>query len=169
MKYLSLFMILLLNACNSSHNAIPNKNNGSEFTPDFSAGPHVIVYKTRKNYNNLVPVTLSEDKAKITSYPDPKDLRSGSDYSTPIQLDKGYLLDRRGVNANSAFLDITYQTYANLDSVPSLDSLYRRIKDKNPFIEIYDCGRRSAFQDLQAQLNEMIRNHTLKTTCKKLK
>lgn len=57
----------------------------------------VVVYKTRQNYNHLVPITLSEDKEEIDSYPDPSDLTEENNYGKPIELEDGYLLDRRGV------------------------------------------------------------------------
>ena len=43
-------------------------------TIDYSAGPTTFIYKTKGDYNNLVPVILSDDKTNISSYPHPKDI-----------------------------------------------------------------------------------------------
>ena len=42
----------------------------TEFIADYKMpGPQTIVYKTKKDYYNLVPVLLSDDKTEIISYP----------------------------------------------------------------------------------------------------
>jgi len=128
--------------------------------------PHVIVYKTRANYNDLVPVTLSKDKKTISSYPGPDDIKTGSGYSLPVLLHKGYLLDRRGVGINTAFVKLTYVQYGNLQAVPSTADLYNMIADKDPMTELYDCGVRSEGKNSVAQLNDLIDKKQLKKKCK---
>ncbi len=71
--------------------------NSKSFVPDFVAGPPTIVYKTKGDYNKLVPVLLSNDKSEIISYPHPKALMVGGQLALPTILEKGYLLDNRGV------------------------------------------------------------------------
>ena len=104
------------------------------------AQPHVIVYKTKGAYAGLVPVILSPDKTRITSYPAPGDLRSGK----PVVLRKGYLLDRRGINENVAFLNLTYAQYAALPEAPPMPELMAMIRDKDPLLRICDCGPRAS-------------------------
>src|SRR5271154_7202519 len=98
-------------------------------------GPATIIYKTRKDYNHLVPVTLNEDKSKIVSYPSPKDVYYKGALAFPTELKKGYLLDNRGVSKNFAFLSLTYEEYSKLPEVPPLSELYSKIVDKEPFTE----------------------------------
>jgi hypothetical protein len=95
-------------------------------------GPQTIVYKTKKDYYNLVPVLLSDDKTEIISYPHPIDIKVGDTYVTPTKLNEGYLLDNRGIGKNVAFLNMTYEQYSKLDRVPTLEELQNMIVDKNP-------------------------------------
>lgn len=82
--------------------------------------PRAIIYKTNGDFDNFVPVTLSEDKHTIISYPAPSDITPSQ---KPIKLTDGYLLDRRGINTNTAFTRYTYTEYASLKSAPSIDEL----------------------------------------------
>ena len=100
----------------------------------------VIIYKTSADYFQNVPVTLNETKDKITSYPHPKDVFYEGELALPVKLKEGYLLDRRGINAHSAFTSYTYEVYSKLKSAPSPEELYTRIIDKDPFEVIYDCS-----------------------------
>lgn len=89
-----------------------------------SSLPMAVVYKTSGNYADNVPVTLNASRTALVSYPAPTDLTEGS---TPLQLADGYLLDRRGVNANSAFLRLTYADYRALSQAPSPQALMEMI------------------------------------------
>ena len=102
---------LIMAGCNAGGKMIGSHENGG-FSPDFSAGPPTIIYKTRADYSNNVPIILSEDKTVILSYPAPADLKPDGAFSTPTLLKNGYLLDNRGVNANVAFLKMSYQEYS---------------------------------------------------------
>src|ERR1017187_7906917 len=55
-------------------------------TVDYSAGPTVVIYKTKKNYDRLVPVTLNEEKTKIVSYPGINDISYNGELAYPIHL-----------------------------------------------------------------------------------
>lgn len=92
--------------------------------------PLAVIYRTRADYNNLVPVTLSADGQKITSYPAPTDVNPAT--STPLALHDGYLLDRRGISQYTAFLDYTYEQYAALPTAPPVDTLLAHIRDRQP-------------------------------------
>jgi hypothetical protein len=133
------------------------------------AMPHVIVYKTKSKYRNLVPVQLSEDKKTIISYPAPGDVTTGSGYPLPVALHKGYFLDKRGVNLSTAFLRLTYAQYSKLKEVPSPDELYQMIVDKEPIKELCDCGTRRNGAYSVRQLNELIDTGKLKKKCKSAK
>ena len=129
----------------------------------------ILVYKTKANYNNLVPVILSEDKLEIVSYPHPDDIKTGNKYSVPIILHNGYLLDQRGIGKNVAFLNMTYEEYAKLKVIPTIKELYNLIVDKDPLIELCNCGNKNAFSDPVSQLNELIDSNKLRAKCKTIK
>ena len=132
-------------------------------------GPHALVYKTKGNYRKLVPVVLSDDKATIVSSPDPRDVKAGGTRLLPTELHKGYLLDNRGISANTAFINMTVGKYAALPAAPSPAELYKMIIDKDPIVMLCDCGKKSAFKHPAADLNKLIGNKKLLKTCTLLK
>ena len=69
-----------------------------------------LLYKTKGDYADLVPVTLSEDRLSIVAYPAPSDL--AGHLPRPTALAQGYWLDNRGIGPNTAFLKLTYADYA---------------------------------------------------------
>src|SRR5690349_20578128 len=93
--FIPILGILAFAACDSGKSLAQNKKEKTLIQPQFTAGPPTLVYKTRKDYANHVPVLLSGDKTKIVSYPDPKDFSNPGKYPLPIVLKKGYLLDER--------------------------------------------------------------------------
>lgn len=99
--------------------------------------PAAIVYRTTKDYDSHVPVTMDETRTRITSYPAPTDIRTADGYATPTPLCGGYLLDRRGITPNTAFLDYTYAEYAALEATPSAEELVKHVIDKHPIAELY--------------------------------
>ena len=131
--------------------------------------PHVLVYKTKADYRDLVPVLLSADKKHIISYPAPGDVKTGSGYALPVLLHKGYLLDKRGIGVNSAFLKLTYEEYSQLKELPSPAGLYDTIADKNPLTTLYDCGIRENGGNLVKELNKIIDKKQLSKKCKAMK
>jgi hypothetical protein len=135
----------------------------------FEAGAPTLVYKTRGNYDRLVPVLLSEDKVEIVSYPHPKDVMVDGQLAYPTPLEKGYRLDNRGIDLNVAFLKLTYEEYAALDQAPSLAELYSLLKDTDPLEELCYCGYRYNFVDLKGQLNKLIVFNRLRTDCEVMK
>ena len=81
MKYIILVLVFII-ACNS-HKTINDNNTNVPSAP-------VIVYKMSNDYFNNVPITLSQDKSVIVSYPHPTDLKRGDKYSTPTKLKDNY-------------------------------------------------------------------------------
>ena len=118
---------------------------------------------------NHVPVALSEDGSAIISYPDPTDLRTPGGPPIPTKLEQGWLLDRRGIGMNSAFLEMTYADYAALVDPPSMVELEAALLDREPITDMCDCGPRTAFMDPVAELDRIIRNDSLYIRCKRLK
>lgn len=174
MKRTLLFLLsmMLLAACHTekkvSESTPPQGNGGGgaaitvvSGSPAAVASPKVFIYKMKKDYSQNVPVLLSPDKKAIVSYPHPRDLYTNGKLAVPTKLNDGYWLDNRGINENVAFLSYTYEEYAALSEVPSVSELYKKIMDKNPVMELWDCGRRHQFQDIVSDLNEAIANGEL--------
>jgi hypothetical protein len=130
--------------------------------------PPCIIYKTNGDFTMNVPVILSEDGASIVSYPDIKDVFYKGTLAYPTPLKEHFLLDNRGIGLQVAFLNITYETYSKLDKTPSPSELMAMILDKNPLMEMYQCGSRSQYSDPEKELNEIISSGKL-GSCKRLK
>ncbi len=132
--------------------------------PKESNNPHiqkgitkrVIIYKTKFNYYNFVPVTMNKEKTEIMSYPAKEDLVLDSMFTLPIPLEGAFMLDKRGINSQSAFLNLPYLEYYLMKEIPRVDSLMTMIKDSDPFEEIYDCGSATDYSDLVKELNQKI-------------
>jgi hypothetical protein len=128
---------------------------------DFSKGPFVIIYKTKKDYSENVPVTLNDDKTKITSYPGIKDIFYNGKLALPTKLNDGFLLDNRGINKDVAFLNMTYEEYSKLKEIPLIKDLMKMIIDKDPLTEMYNCGSRSQYKDIANDLNKIISDNQI--------
>ena len=159
-KLFALVSILLFTMCKATKDKSattnaqltkPEKKNEMVIGGEQQVAP-AIVYKTRADYKNFVPVTLNSDRSAIQSYPAPTDVYYKGQLAVPTELTNGYLLDNRGVNAQTAFLDITYEEYSQLKEV-NLDFLWKRIKDATPLLELYNCGNRS---DSDNEVEELI-------------
>ncbi|MDR2009304.1 MAG: hypothetical protein LBQ22_02335 [Bacteroidales bacterium] len=131
-------------------------------------GPPLIIYKTKADYNNLVPVLLSDDKSEIISFPHPSDLKDGNALLTPTVLKDGYLLDNRGINENVAFLRYTYEEYSQMKTMPSINELYNNIVEKDPLTELCRCGLRTSYENPEKQINQLIEEEKLDTKCNKV-
>ena len=156
MKTLSLFVAVMvcgsMTACKTKQANTCNTNMGAP----------AVVYKTKADYSKYVPVTLSADKAGIVAYPGLTDIYYKAKLAYPSVLKNGYLLDNRGIGVNTAFLKLSYEDYAKLNTVPPLAELYNFILDKDPFTEIYTLGDRSRFKDEVADINKIIAKGGLK-------
>jgi hypothetical protein len=146
-QIIPLFLLAMMLSCNNSKIS----------QETIEALAPVLVYKTKADYSKLVPVTLNATGNKIVSYPAPSDLYTNGILAIPVELDKGYLLDRRGVHPNAAFTSYTYEAYAQLERAPSIQELMNSIVDPNPFEELYDCGNKSQYINLEKDLNKLIR------------
>jgi hypothetical protein len=119
----------------------------------------VFVYKLKDEANyNRVPVMMNVARTEIESYPAPTDLKSGGTLCLPTRLADGYLLDNKGIGPRVAFLSYTYEEYAALTEVPSMETLLQHIVDKNPLLTWRYYGRRSDYTDIVKQLNELIQS-----------
>ncbi|MGD1894817.1 MAG: hypothetical protein ACFB15_30010 [Cyclobacteriaceae bacterium] len=121
----------------------------------------IIVYRTKADYTQYVPVRLSQDGSRIVAYPAPSDVRKSDDYRYPVKLKKGYYWDRQGVGATTAFLSITYAEYAALETAPDPETLLASILDSSPFLEMYHVGKTRDYQQVESELNEIIAQNRL--------
>jgi hypothetical protein len=119
-------------------------------------GPEAIIYKTKGDYNRLVPIILNKEKTEIVSYPAPTDLKYKGEIAVPTVLENGFLLDNRGINADVAFINMTYEEYMTLEKSPSTDELMGLIVDYDPLVEMYSCGKRSSYANEVDELNAFI-------------
>ena len=161
---LSLFMFISCSHKVTTKGGSAKTDSGNQLV----ASPPCIIYKTKVNYSRNVPVILNEEKSYITSFPGVKDLNFQGKPAYPSELVQGFLLDNRGIGPNVAFLDYTYEEYQNLDKTPSADELMKKILDKDPLTEMYQCGTRSQYKDLENDLKKMILSGNL-SACKKIK
>jgi len=145
---LILLTIGLISCCHCKNEVKSN----SAFKPYTS----VIVYKTKADYFDKVPITLSEDKSQIVSYPDPLDLTVGDQLALPIKLVNSFYLDKRGISLNTVFTNYTFKQYASLNKTPTLDELKQSIIDFDPFVEIYDFQYLYGNENLIDTLNKLI-------------
>jgi len=119
----------------------------------------VVIYKTRKDYRNLVTVQLSADGRTITAFPAPSDVAG----QKPIQLENGYLLKRM---VGDAYLSLTIDEYAGAGHTFSEEDLLQLVIDRDPYLEKYDC---SGCSDMDtASINAIIRADRL-NRCKSIK
>lgn len=167
MRWPVISILALMVACTSSKKTEKvDSNSVPDVVPVFEPGPHAIVYLTKNDYRENVPVMLTSDGQNIVSYPHPSDLSVDGELRLPTRLKKNYLLDNRGINESVAFLKLTYSEYSKLEQAPSLTEMNKLIIEREPLVDICDCGLRSAFTDIEAQLNQLIEKDRLKSVCK---
>jgi len=130
--------------------------------------PPCIVYKTKADYLRNIPVILSEDKSRIVSYPDVKDVYYQGEIAYPTKLKDGFLLDNRGIGPDVAFLSVTYEEFSAMEKTPPAEELYKLILDKDPVTVMYKCGNRMDYQDIEKEMNKLISSGRI-SNCTKLK
>lgn len=120
--------------------------------------PPVVIYKTKADYSNLVPIQLNDDKTKVVSFPDPRDVY---DSKRPTQLNDGFLLDNFGIGKNVAYTDYTFEKYSSLQSPPGPDILMQHIYEANPLTAYYVSNKDYSRTDGRSveKLNEAIANN----------
>lgn len=164
-----LFSMVLVSCSNTKVNKTKQeetKNDMEEIKP--AAGPKVIIYKTKADYYLNVPVTLNEERTAVTSYPGIKDIYYKGEFAYPSKLNKGFLMDNRGIDDRVAFLKFTYEEYSKLEKTPESTELYNSIIDKDPITEMYSCGSKFDYKDLMNEINEVIDSNNL-SSLQKLK
>jgi hypothetical protein len=132
--------------------------------------PYHIIYKTRKDYFNYVPVILSPDKKRITSYPDPEQLKNSGFGYHPFKLNDNYLEDIHGLlNEHVAFLGISLDDYVKLKELPSDSTLMSWIIDKDPLTFMCKCAPNAVHNPDEEVFNRWIARKQLAQKCKRIK
>ena len=157
MKNLTIIiMALLLSTCNS----------GKQISKSTNMNAPLIVYKTKANYANNIPIILNSSKDKIISFPSPSDIYLNGKFAKPDNLADKFLLDNFGISVNSAFTSYTFEVYSKLDKAPTIQEFMDKIIDNDPFSEMYNCGNRADFKTI-GEINNTIKNDL--DNCMKIK
>jgi hypothetical protein len=156
MKKILGFLLVILFLVAASGCSVCKHSEKSQTMKTGLASPQAIIYITKEDYSNLVPITLSADKKTVISYPDIKDVTRGGQLTKPTSLHKAYWLDNRGIDRNVAFTKFTYEEYAALQATPGAEELLKMVIDKDPLKSMYACGPRSKFSNIVDELNEDI-------------
>lgn len=153
--FFSLLFIVFLMACSTSkQNQEATKSENNNMISKVL--PNILIYKTKQDYSQNVPVLMNVDKTSILSYPAPSDLCRDERCTYPTLLNDGFLLDNRGINKNVVFLSYTYDEYGAMLTAPPVKELMEHIIDKNPLTELYNCGKAVDFKNLVEELNVLI-------------
>lgn len=112
--------VSLLSAASCNTSGVTSKSAPAEAAPSNNL-PQIIIYKTSGDFADNVPITLNSTRTAVASYPAPSDVSAST--STPVRLDGGYLLDRRGISQNSVFTSYTYREYSLLPFAPAASEL----------------------------------------------
>jgi hypothetical protein len=155
-KIFSFFMLLLTSALLFSSCCVCQKSSKNTATMSKLPAPQVIIYQTRADYSQLVPIILSADKKSVVSYPDIRDIYTNGSLAYPTQLKSGYFLDNRGINPDVAFIKLKYEEYAALPKTPLADELLKMVVDADPIKKMYACGLRNSYSNLTEELNARI-------------
>jgi hypothetical protein len=129
--------------------------------------PPIFIYKMKRDYSRNVPVLLSDDKTEIVSYPHPMDLIGmNSKEFMPIRLHGRYFLDRKGINKNVAFLNISYNNYRKLRRPLTIEEIEKLITDRNPLSYFLSCSNLTYSDKIIDSIISMIDKGNVSTICK---
>jgi len=147
MNKIFIALVLISTCCTS----IKQANDMNSLSP-------VIIYKTKSDYVNNIPVILNSTKDRIISYPAVSDIYINGILALPTKLKNGYLLDNRGINENVAFTSFTYKEYSQLEKTPSTDILFEQIIDKAPLIEFHRCNCKKSYKSYNKEIRKGFNN-----------
>ncbi len=148
-------LIFLLPSC-SNRRPIPVSTVTHQDIMHFIPDSPVIIYKTRGDYGQYVPVRMNTERTEIVYFPDPAELHYLGKPAMPTKLNQGYWLDNYGIGTDVAFLRFNYKQYILLHSPPPVEIMMQFILDDRPLVEMYQCGYRYEYKDLIYELNVLI-------------
>lgn len=155
-------------SCSKKSNPTSGTSTGNERIQVATPSAPCIIYKTRGDYSQNLPVILTDDKSQIASFPDVADIKRQGERVYPTMLEGGFLLDNRGIDPNVVFLTLTYDEYGNREKTPGASELMSMILDRDPVTEMYRCGNRGDFADIVTDLNTLIQSGQL-SKCQRIK
>lgn len=154
MKYIICILALLMLWSCSTNKTI---SNSSKPIVGVQKTAPQIIYKTKQDFSQNVPISMNKERTKITGFPAPSDIIINGVLQTPIQLEDGYFYDRRGISNNTVFIKLTYQAYSKLAKNPSIPQLMDLIIEKHPITEVYSCPNLPQASNLNT-LNELVKS-----------
>lgn len=128
------FLGVITLSCNKKAVIIAPQSSSATINSSVAMLPKAKIYRTNGDYDKNVPITLNQERNKVVSYPAPSDI---GEFCTPVPLDNGFLLDRRGITATSAFINMTYSDYAALENAPRPSELLEMVIPDARVTEIY--------------------------------
>ncbi len=144
-------------------------SNGKDVSGNAADTRPLMVYRTKQDVHDKVPVGLSADGRHIISYPSPQDLRVDGTLLQPTPLGATHWLDNKGIGLRTGFLRMTYAEYAALSEAPAIAEMEAQLLDRDPFVELCDCGTRGSMADPVKELGQLVRKGRLRERCKVLK
>lgn len=112
-------------------------------------------FRMNGDYSNNVAITLN-DAGNVTYFPAPTDI---TENSRPESLGDGWWLNRQGISENSVFTRYTFEEYASLPKVPSVEELKASIIPGSRVTEIvrlpYDA---SEAQEKLPEIKQYLKN-----------
>ena len=157
-----------LAACCGKKHAAGQKDTTTEGQVATSS-PRVLVYRTKDDHADHVPVLLSADHSRIISYPHPSDLKTANGLPVPTPVGQGYLLDNRGISKDVAYLGMSWAEYAALPEAPSMEKLNALIIDRDPLTELWEGDHRANLKDPVKEVSAWVEAGELDKHCKRLK
>ena len=151
-----LLTIVLISSCKTRREeplaAHVNHADITHFRPDSV----LLIYKTRADYSQFVPVRMNAQRTEIIEVPHPSDFIHRGRLAFPVALNQGYWIDNQGITPDVAYLRFTIENYSKLDEPLSVEIMSRYILDAYPFLEMYQCGYRNEYKDIFREVNVLV-------------
>jgi len=157
--------LILFSSC-VSRRSIPVPSITHQDIMHFIPDSPVIIYTTRGDYSQFVPVRMNSERTEIIYYPQPSDLHHNGQPALPVRLNQGFWLDNFGIGPDVAFLKFDYRQYMLLQTPPPVEIMMRYILDARPLLAMYQCGYRFEYKDLIHDLNVLIERGL--TNCRRI-
>jgi hypothetical protein len=132
--------------------AVVNHADIIHFRPDSP----MVIYKTRSDYSQFVPVRMNAGRTEIIEVPHPSDFIYRGRLAFPVALNQGYWIDNQGITPDVAYLRFTIENYSKLDEPLSVEIMSRYILDAYPLLEMYQCGYRNEYRDIFREVNVLV-------------
>lgn len=152
---LSVYVLLSLQACSFRKGHRPTQVTHHEIKHFIPDSP-MIIYQTRADYSQYVPVRMNAERTKIISFPLPHELHFQGIPLLPTPLNKGFRLDNIGIGPDVAFLKFTIRQYILLLTPPPVEVMMQHILDSQPLVAMFQCGYRYEYTDLIRDVNVLI-------------